>query len=71
MKSNGLIGERVVYKNTVANGQIIEAKCKQTTEGFADFEAIHKIIEDKYGTDITEKVRGLTEQRYGINLSQF
>lgn len=46
-------------------------ECKNNLDGLADFESIHRIIEESYGTDITERIRDLTEKRYGISLSAF
>lgn len=59
-------GHKIVTVRADDFGSYCYKECKNNRDGFADFEAINKIIERSYGTDITEQIRDLTTERYGI-----
>lgn len=47
-------------------GNYCYKECTNSRSGMADFTSILNIIKENMGTDITNKVRTLTEQRYGL-----
>lgn len=59
-------GYRIVTVRADDFGSYCYKECKNSRDGFADFESIHQIIENNYGTDITESIRELITNRYGI-----
>ena len=66
--SGDIHGHRIVTVRADDFGAYCYKECKNSKDGFADFESIHKIIESCMGTDITEAIRDLTTQRYGITI---
>jgi len=63
-----IAGHKIVTVRAEDFGSYCYKECKNNKDGFADFESIFNIIENNYGTDITEFVRELTISRYGIAL---
>ena len=61
-------GFRVVMIRAEDFGSYCYKECKNSADGLADFESIHQIIKNNLGTDITQRVRNLTQERYGIVL---
>lgn len=61
-----IAGHKIVTVRADDFGSYCYKECKNNRDGFADFESIHQIIENNYGTDITELIRELTTNRYGI-----
>ena len=59
-------GFRVVMIRAEDFGSYCYKECKNSSDGLADFESLNHIINNNLGTDITQKVRNLTQQRYGI-----
>ncbi len=68
--ASGIVGDIAGHKIVTVRaddfGSYCYKECKNNRDGFADFESIHQIIENNYGTDITEMIRDLTTSRYGI-----
>ena len=63
-----IAGHKIVTVRADDFGSYAYKECKNSSDGFADFESIHQIIESNYGTDITEHIRNLTTSRYGISI---
>lgn len=66
--SGDIQGHKIVTIKAEDLGAYCYKECSHSKDGFADFESIHKIIQNNMGTDITELVRDLTTTRYGISL---
>lgn len=66
--ADDIYGYRIVTIRADDFGSYCYKECKNNTDGYADFESIHQIIEANLGTDITQKVRNLTQERYGISI---
>lgn len=61
-----IVGNNIVTVRSEEFGNYCFKECKSSVNGFADFSSILNIINNNMGTDITNKVRALTESRYGI-----
>jgi hypothetical protein len=61
-----IVGNNIVTIRSEEFGNYCFKECKSSRNGFADFSSILDIINNNMGTDITNKVRALTETRYGI-----
>lgn len=59
-------GNSIVTIRSEELGNYCYKECTSTKSGMADFTSILAIIKENMGTDITNKVRNLTEQRYGL-----
>lgn len=66
--ADDIYGYRIVTIRAEDFGSYCYKECKNSSDGYADFESIHQIIEENLGTDITNKIRQLTENRYGISI---
>lgn len=66
--SGDIRGHRIVTIRAEDFGTYCYKECLNKESGLADFEPIHEIIEQNYGTDITDLVRELTASRYGLSL---
>ena len=61
-------GHNIVTIRAEDFGSYCYKECKNSKDGFADFESIHEMIENNMGTDITDLLRELTASRYGITI---
>ena len=66
--SEDIQGHKIVTIKAEDLGAYCYKECTNSNDGFADFESIHKIIQNNMGIDITEMVRDLTTSRYGISI---
>lgn len=64
--SGDILGHKIVTVKAEDLGSYCYKECSSSKDGYADFESIHQLIEHNMGTDITEAIRELTTQRYGI-----
>lgn len=64
--SDDILGNEIVTIRSEEFGNYCYKECRNSTNGLADFSSILKIINSNMGTDITNKVRLLTEARYGL-----
>ncbi len=62
-------GQRIVALRSEALAKYCSKECLENKSGQADFDSLNEIIVNNLGTDITDKLNRLTEQRYGILLS--
>ena len=58
-------GNKIVVLKAETLGAYLFKECSNSRDGFADFDIISKIIENAYGTDITESIQDLIYERYG------
>lgn len=63
-------GNNIVTIRSEELGNYCYKECTNSSSGYADFSSILNIIKNNLGTDITNKVRSLTETRYGLAVSQ-
>lgn len=63
-----IAGSKVVTIKAEDLGAYCYKECLNSNDGFADFESINQIIMMNLGSDITNNVRLLTTQRYGISV---
>lgn len=61
-----IVGNNIVTIRSEEFGNYCFKECKSSSNGYADFSSILDIINNNMGTDITNKVRALTESRYAI-----
>jgi hypothetical protein len=61
-----IFGNEIVTIRSEEFGNYCYKECRNSINGLADFSSILKIINNNMGTDITNKVRLLTETRYGL-----
>lgn len=66
--SGDIYGHKIVTIKAEDLGSYCYKECSSSKDGYADFESIHQLIETNLGCDITEEVRNLTTQRYGISI---
>lgn len=66
--SGDIFGHKIVTIKAEDFGAYCYKECTNSHDGFADFESIHQIIQNNMGTDITDLVRELTTNRYGISV---
>lgn len=66
--SGDIFGHKIVTIKADDLGSYCYKECTNSKDGYADFESIHQLISSNMGTDITDAVRELTTQRYGISL---
>ncbi len=59
-------GHNIVTLRSEEFGNYCFKECSSSQNGLAEFSSLLKIINNNMGTDITDKVRALTESRYGI-----
>ena len=67
--SGDIQGHKIVTIKAEDLGTYCYKECINSIDGFADFESLYDIITNNMGTDITELVRELTTERYGIVVS--
>lgn len=63
-----IFGHNIVTIKADDLGSYCYKECTNSNDGFADFESIRKVIEKNLGTDITDAIRELTTERYGITI---
>ena len=68
--SDDINGSNIVTIRAADIGNYCYNECIKSKDGFADFNSIYEHIVNNLGTDITEFVRKLTIERYGIQLSE-
>ena len=61
-------GYQIVTIKSDDLGAYCTKECMNSRDGYADFEAIQDIITQNMGKDISEQVRKLTEERYGLTV---
>jgi hypothetical protein len=61
-----IFGNKIVTIRSEEFGNYCYKECKSSANGYADFSSMLNIINNNMGTDITNKVRALTESRYGF-----
>lgn len=61
-------GNRIVTVRSEELGNYCYKECTNSISGLADFSAIYELIQTNMGTDITSKIRALTEERYGMRV---
>lgn len=66
--NDDIVGHKIVTIKAEDLGSYCYKECTCNKDGFADFDSIMKMIKNNLGTDITEKVRDLIVQRYGISI---
>ena len=59
-------GHKIVVVRAEELGAYCYRECTSSRDGYADFTSLLNIIKSKYGSDITEELRDLTQYRYGI-----
>lgn len=64
-------GHNIVTIRSEEFGNYCFKECTHSANGMADFSSILNIIKHHMGTDITNKVRLLTESRYGIAVNNY
>lgn len=64
--SSDISGHDIVTVKAEDLGSYCYKECTNNPDGYADFNSIMELIKENLGTDITEHVRELTVQRYGI-----
>lgn len=64
--SSDILGHNIVTVKAEDLGSYCYKECMANKDGYADFDSVMKLIKDNLGTDITEQIRDLTVQRYGI-----
>lgn len=64
-----IVGNNIVTIRSEEFGNYCYKECESSRNGFADFSSILKIINNNMGSDITNKVRSLTESRHGMLVS--
>jgi len=64
-----IIGNKIVTIRSEELGNYCYKECTSSSSGLADFSSILNIINKNLGFDITNKVRNLTESRYGLAVS--
>lgn len=68
--NDDIYGSKIVAIRSEELGTYCYHECTVSRDGYADFSSILNIIEQNPGTDITYKVRALTERRYGVTVSK-
>lgn len=66
--ADDIAGNQIVTIRSEEFGNYCYKECTKSTNGTADFSSILEIIKGNMGKDITNKVRALTESRYGLNV---
>jgi hypothetical protein len=61
-----ILGSKIVTIRSEELGNYCYKECTSSSSGLADFSSILRIINNNLGSDITSKVRILTETRYGL-----
>ena len=64
--SGDIYGHKIVTIKAEDLGTYCYKECINSSDGFADFGSLYNIITNNMGTDITELVRDLTTEKYGI-----
>ena len=64
--SGDIYGHKIVTIKAEDLGTYCYKECINSRDGFADFGSLYNIITNNMGTDITELVRDLTTEKYGI-----
>lgn len=59
-------GHKIVTVKAEDLGSYCYKECITNQDGYADFDSIMELIKNSLGSDITEQLRDLTVQRYGI-----
>lgn len=63
-----IAGNNIVVLRAEELGTYCYKECNSSRDGYADFGSIYNIIKNNYGKDITEPLRDLMSDRYGIAL---
>lgn len=61
-------GNNIVVLRAEELGTYCYKECNSSRDGYADFGSIYNIIKNNYGKDITDPLRDLMSDRYGIDV---